>query len=743
LNSVVYQNGYSEEYTYYKDNQLRTLVNKTANGTVIESYSYNYDNAHNMLSKTDNKGTTSYTYDELNRLKTVTEPSGKVTIYTYTSAGNRNTETVVEGSNTTVKVYTYDSLNRLLSIIVSLNTVTVENTAYTYDNNGNQLTSRVDSYVNGLLQSSSVTTNVYENLNQLIQTTTPDNTTIKNIYNGEGLRVGKQVGNSSTKYLYSSDKVVLELDGNGNLIARNIYGINLLERITESNKAYYFYNGHADTTKLIAQDGTVLNNYYYDAFGNITDSNENMDNPYRYAGYQYDKETKTYYVIARIYDPSTGRFLQEDSYSGDINDPLSLNLYTYCHNEPNMYNDPTGHFFESLKNIWGGIKEAASSAWDVAKSVGSVIADGVKEAVSTVGSFVAGTVASTFETMYKPMYAAGKAVGKLETKLTGTSHITKFVEKFKKENMDVTVDWINNLASNMKAKKAGNAVGSFVTEGLLILGVGGEAKAASTAVGLSGKVFPWLENAAVNFTAGTLTTAIDEYADGKSGNQILHNSLQTGLIATAGGMAIDGIPLLKEPIKNGLSKIGSALDSFGSQPALATAGAPNIGENLFSRLSDMIDNSNMSFIKKGTKGTADAKLITNKFPDELLPANGRAIDYTIENGKINGLNGQRNVDFVIDSNGELKIGSKHHYLGNAEDVKAGGQLKLDGQGRIRRIDNLSGHYRPTVDEAMNYPELFRQNGLNVKNSWLELYDIKVDADGFVESVNKAVSKKIK
>jgi RHS repeat-associated protein len=392
LNSVVYPNGYSEEYTYYKDKLLRTLVNKAANGTVIESYSYTYDNAHNMLSKTDNKGTTSYTYDELNRLKTVTEPSGKVTTYTYTSAGNRNTETVVEGSNTTVKTYTYDSLNRLLSIIVSLNTVTVENTAYTYDNNGNQLTSRVDSYVNGLLQSSSVTTNVYDNLNQLIQTTTPDNTTIKNIYNGECLRVGKQVGNSSTKYLYSSDKVVLELDGNGNLIGRDIYGINLLERIADNSKAYFFYNGHADTTKLIAQDGTVLNSYYYDAFGNITDSNENMDNPYRYAGYQYDKETKTYYVIARMYDPSTGRFLQEDSYSGDIKDPLSLNLYVYVNNNPMTYDDPNGHWPSFINNIVSTVSSAASSAWSYVKEKASDFYSWGSSAISSAENYISNKV---------------------------------------------------------------------------------------------------------------------------------------------------------------------------------------------------------------------------------------------------------------------------------------------------------------------------------------------------------------
>ncbi|MCR4437019.1 MAG: RHS repeat-associated core domain-containing protein [Clostridiales bacterium] len=36
----------------------------------------------------------------------------------------------------------------------------------------------------------------------------------------------------------------------------------------------------------------------------------------------------------RYYDPKTARFLTEDTYGGTAYDPLSLNLYTYCHNEP-------------------------------------------------------------------------------------------------------------------------------------------------------------------------------------------------------------------------------------------------------------------------------------------------------------------------------------------------------------------------------------------------------------------------
>jgi RHS repeat-associated protein len=68
-----------------------------------------------------------------------------------------------------------------------------------------------------------------------------------------------------------------------------------------------------------------------------------FDNSIMYAGYQYDKETGLYYLNARMYDPAIARFLQEDTYTGDAKDPLSLNLYTYCHNEPIMYWDPSGH----------------------------------------------------------------------------------------------------------------------------------------------------------------------------------------------------------------------------------------------------------------------------------------------------------------------------------------------------------------------------------------------------------------
>jgi YD repeat-containing protein len=224
--SVLYPNGVKEEYEYFKNNWLSKLTNKKADGTVLDTYTYTYDQAGNQTSKKEiinniTKGTTTYTYDKLNRLATVKEPNGNLTAYTYDAASNRATEKLIGNGQTIENVYTYNEQNRLLGVTTSTDGIVTVTTTYTYDNNGNQLTVTENGQV--------MVTNTYDVWNQLIKTVT-NGSTVTNIYNGEGLRVAKEVDGVKTQYLYEYDKIVLEVDEENNVTARNVYGLNLPRR---------------------------------------------------------------------------------------------------------------------------------------------------------------------------------------------------------------------------------------------------------------------------------------------------------------------------------------------------------------------------------------------------------------------------------------------------------------------------------------------------------------------------------
>ena len=98
-----------------------------------------------------------------------------------------------------------------------------------------------------------------------------------------------------------------------------------------------------------SSSGALGASYYYDAFGDILEQTGAVESPILYAGYQYDPETGLYYLNARMYDPKIARFLQEDTYRGSLNDPLSLHLYAYCFNNPLRYFDPTGHMGAAIR----------------------------------------------------------------------------------------------------------------------------------------------------------------------------------------------------------------------------------------------------------------------------------------------------------------------------------------------------------------------------------------------------------
>ncbi len=368
--SVKYPDGTIEAYDYDGANRVITLINTSGKGSIISTYNYTYDAAGNQKSKQDSNGITYYDYDMDNRLSQVEEPGGKVTFYTYDAAGNRMSEEVKYGLVVSKTVYSYDNCGRLVT------TGTLDDTVikYQYDGNGNLVSKSIETINTSKTNDQSQNTLPefdmiisrgdegtgtelleiygYDNYNCLIKLKVGDKTTTY-AYNAQGYRVEKKTKNKTTRYLYEYDKVVLETDGSNNQTAFMVYGTNLLYRSAEeagsgTQSYYYLYNAHGDVTSLLDMEGNIVVSYDYDAFGNIKGQNGTADNPIRYAGYQYDEESGLYYLNARYYDSVTARFLTEDTYTGKKNDPLSLNLYTYCSNNPIKYTDPSGHWTSAV-----------------------------------------------------------------------------------------------------------------------------------------------------------------------------------------------------------------------------------------------------------------------------------------------------------------------------------------------------------------------------------------------------------
>ena len=154
-------------------------------------------------------------------------------------------------------------------------------------------------------------------------------------------------------FVYADREVITEEDEAGAHI-RYIRGHELLASDSAHARTYYHYacDEMGSITDITDCDGTVLNHYAYDAFGNRTVEEETVENRFGFAGEMMDAVTGQYYLRARFYNPVIARFLSEDTYYGD-----GLNLYAYCHNNPVRYVDPSGHEGLICSKKYGELKK--------------------------------------------------------------------------------------------------------------------------------------------------------------------------------------------------------------------------------------------------------------------------------------------------------------------------------------------------------------------------------------------------
>jgi len=139
-------------------------------------------------------------------------------------------------------------------------------------------------------------------------------------------------------------QVLAEYTPLGALTAAYVYADDLISMTRNGQTYFYHFDGLGSTRLLTDLNGTVTDSYDYDAFGNIIVRTGTTENPYLFTGQQYDANSGFYYLRARYYQPTTGRFTAYDPLEGDPYAPITLHKYLYAGDDPINKIDPSGEF---------------------------------------------------------------------------------------------------------------------------------------------------------------------------------------------------------------------------------------------------------------------------------------------------------------------------------------------------------------------------------------------------------------
>jgi RHS repeat-associated protein len=321
VTKMTYPNSVAEQLAYDPANRLTQIVDQKGAGA-FRTLAYSLDAVGNRTNVTDNGLVTKYTYNTLNELKSSTTAKAK-TSWDYNAVGNRTDQVTPTGTT----AYTYNAAEQML---------TAGSTTFTYDKNGNRLTE---------VSSSSTTTYSYDPANRLLSVVSPSGTS-SFTYDGDGNRVTQTIPSGTYSYVNDTNvplPVVVNENGPDGAIDYG-YGLGLLESSSSGFNYFYNFDALGSTSDLTDATGTVQETYSYDAWGNaLTDTGSvGTKNKFQFTGQALDPATGLYFMRARYYESTTGRFLSRDTFPGFADQPITLHHYMYAGNNPIRFVDPSG-----------------------------------------------------------------------------------------------------------------------------------------------------------------------------------------------------------------------------------------------------------------------------------------------------------------------------------------------------------------------------------------------------------------
>ena len=115
---------------------------------------------------------------------------------------------------------------------------------------------------------------------------------------------------------------------------------------TPTSKYFYLSDRLGSVRLIVNTDAEVLNSYTYLPFGQTLQSDfaqsGSYENNFKFTGQWHDEAIDQYYLRARQYSPQLMRFISRDPIFGKFEQPLTIQKYIYCMNDPVMFVDPEG-----------------------------------------------------------------------------------------------------------------------------------------------------------------------------------------------------------------------------------------------------------------------------------------------------------------------------------------------------------------------------------------------------------------
>ncbi|WP_420911567.1 RHS repeat domain-containing protein, partial [Bacillus toyonensis] len=246
---------------------------------------YKYDKTGNRTEiardlESNKKEIVKYEYDAINQLK-------KETIY----------EEGKESTPKSVKEYDYDGFGNRKTVKETVAGKIVKNVSLAF-NAGNQLETygneKLKYDANGNRTADGKYSYTWNEADQLTTITKQGETTpfAKYKYDDDGRRIEKEVNGQITRYFYDGDSInpLYETNGSGEVLRQYVYSIDgvRLAMKAQGQTLFYHYNPHGDVIAMTDQNGQIVANYEYDAWGNVLKSDATgiaAENPFGYAGY--------------------------------------------------------------------------------------------------------------------------------------------------------------------------------------------------------------------------------------------------------------------------------------------------------------------------------------------------------------------------------------------------------------------------------------------------------------------------